>query len=169
MADWIIGRLERSHDRQSFSCGQPALDAFLARLVSQYEKRNLGRTYVAVRPGGPRVIGYYTLASGSVAFENLPEPTARKLPKHPVPVVLLARLAVDQSAQGRGLGEALLLDALGRCLGLADTLGIHAVEVDAIDPSARAFYEKYGFTALPDGEFHLFLPLATVSDLMRRL
>jgi GNAT superfamily N-acetyltransferase len=168
MADWQIERLDRSHDRGSFTCGKPPLDEFLRRLVTQYEKRNLGRTYVAVLPGEKRVSGYYTLASGAIAFQNLPEPTARKLPGHPTPVVLLARLAVDQRAQGQGLGETLLIDALGRCLGLAEEIGVHAVEVDAIDPQARAFYEKYGFVPLPDSELHLFLPIATIQDSMKR-
>jgi len=167
VADWRIERLERSHDRQTFARGRPLLDEFIVRLVSQYEKRNLGRTYVACRPGERQVIGYYTLASGAIAFQNLPEASARKLPKHPVPVVLLARLAVDRSAQGQGLGEGLLLDALGRCLGLADKIGIHAVEVDAIDQPAQAFYEKYGFTALPDSLLRLDLPLSTVRDALK--
>ena len=113
MAEWKIERLTRSHERASFTCGKPPLDDFLRSLVTQYEKRNLGRTYVAVRAGEPRVLGYYTLASGSVPFQNLPAPAARKLARHPVPVILLARLAVDQSVQGQGLGESLLLDALG--------------------------------------------------------
>ena len=164
MADWQIKPLGRDHFREAFSCGKPALDDFIRRLVSQYEKRNLGRTYVAVQPGEKRVCGYYTLASGAVAFEKFPETSSRKLPKHPVPVVLLARLAVDQAVQGQQLGEALLVDALRRCLELADALGIHAVEVDAIDQQARAFYEKYGFVPLLDNELHLFLPAATIRD-----
>ena len=167
MADWRIGRLARSHDRAPFSRGKPPLDDFLRRLATQYEKRNLGRTYVATRPGEARVVGYYTLASGAIAFQDLPEPAARKLPRHPVPVILLARLAVDRAAQGQGLGEALLFDALARCAEVADGLGVHAVEVDAIDQQARAFYEKYGFVPLPDGELHLFLPIATIRDSSR--
>jgi len=141
MADWRIERLSRSHDRSGFSCGKPPLNEFLRTLVSQYEKRNLGRTYVAVLPGDTKVCGYYTLASGGIAFQ--------KLPRHPVPVVILARLAVARDAQKKGLGDALLLDALRRGVQLADQLGIHAVEVDAIDQQARKFYEKYGFVPLP--------------------
>jgi len=162
MAEWRIETLSQGHGRAAFSYGRPATDDFIRRLVSQYERRNLGRTYVAGRPGDATVRGYYTLASGAVAFEKLPAPAAKKLPRHPVPVVLLARLAVDQSVQGQALGEALLIDSLHRCLGLADALGIHAVEVHAIDQSARAFYEKYGFVPLLDSELHLFLPFATI-------
>jgi GNAT superfamily N-acetyltransferase len=168
MADWQIERLARHHERSGFSCGKPPLDDFILRLVTQYEKRNLGRTYVAVRQGESQIRGYYTLASGAVPFQNLPEPAAKKLPKHPVPVVLLARLAVDQSAQGQGLGEALLLDALRRSASLADKLGIHAVEVDAIDQQAKCFYEKHGFVPLLDDKLHLFLPTATIHDVFER-
>ena len=83
-----------------------------------------------------------------------------------MPVVLLGRLAVDQTAQGQGLGETLLLDALKRCLDLSQQLGVHAVEVVAIDSQAKAFYEKYGFVPLLDQELHLFLPLTTVAALL---
>jgi GNAT superfamily N-acetyltransferase len=164
MAEWSVERLDRSHDRGEFTCGKGPLDNFLRTLVTQYEKRRLGRTYVVVRPGEKRVLGYYTLASGAVAFENLPEQATKKLPRHPVPVILLARLALDQSVQGQGLGGFLLIDALRRCLALAEQLGVHAVEVDATDDQARAFYQRYGFAPLQDDPLHLFLPIATVQD-----
>ena len=134
--------------------------------MSQYEKRRLGKTFVAVLPGEKRVIGYYTLAAGAVAFEHLPTDIARKLPRHPVPVVLLARLAVDQSRQGQRLGEGLLLDALQRVLDLSSELGIHAVEVDASDDAAVAFYRKYGFVSLQDDIHHLYLPIATIEKVL---
>jgi GNAT superfamily N-acetyltransferase len=102
------------------------------------------------------------MASGAISFQNLPVHAARKLPRHPVPVILLARLAVDRSEQGCGLGRILLVDALKRSHVLADRLGIHAVEVDAIDAAARAFYEKFGFVPLLDHSFHLYLPIATI-------
>jgi ribosomal protein S18 acetylase RimI-like enzyme len=168
MAEWRIERLGRSHERGSFSCGKPPLDEFLRALVSQYEKRRLGRTYVAVSGEETQVRGYYTLAAGSISFQNLPADAAKKLPRHPVPTALLARLAVDQSAQGQGLGEALLMDAFERCLNSAEELGIHAVEVDAIDEAAKAFYERYGFVSLLDDPLHLYLPLATVQHAFRK-
>lgn len=165
MAEWQVERLDRTHRRDQFECGQPSLDEFLRSLVSQYEKRNLGRTYVAVTRGERLVCGYYTLASGALGFEVLPAMQARKLPRHPVPVVLIARLAVDRASQGKRLGETLLLDALARTLQLSDKLGIHAVVVDAIDQHAKAFYQKYGFIPLLDRGLHLFLPV----DTLRRL
>jgi GNAT superfamily N-acetyltransferase len=164
MDDWQIRPLDRSHQRGEFCCGKAPLDEFLRSLVSQYDRRKLGRTYVAVLPGDTKVQGYYTLSSGSVPFQNLPTHTAKKLPKHPVPVALLGRLAVDKAAQGRGLGEALLMDALRRCLDLSDRLGIFAVEVMAMDAEAKRFYLKYGFVPLMDNDLHLFLPMKTIAD-----
>jgi GNAT superfamily N-acetyltransferase len=165
MVEWLVEPLDSLHERADFSCGKGSLDNFLRALVSQYEKRRLGRTYVAVRSGEKKVLGYFTLASASVVFENLPPKVKKKLPCHPVPVVLLARLAVDQGAQGQGLGRLLLVDALERCLQLLHELGIHAVEVTALDEPAKTFYEKYGFVALGDNSFHLYLPIATIEDI----
>jgi GNAT superfamily N-acetyltransferase len=162
MDDWRIEPLNRSHQRGEFCCGKAPLDEFLRSLVSQYEKRKLGRTFVAVRPGEKRVYGYYTLASSSVPCQHLPASIAKRLPKHPVPVALLGRLAVDQQAQGRRLGAELLMDALHRCLALSAQLGLFAVEVWAIDDEARRFYLKYGFLTLTDNAMHLFLPMKTV-------
>jgi GNAT superfamily N-acetyltransferase len=162
MADWSIEPFGPTHDRSTFACGQPALDEFLHRRVSQYERRRLGKTFVAVPPGQLRILGYYTLAAGAVSFEQLPTDVAHKFPKHPLPVILLARLAVDRSSQGQGLGEGLLLDALRRSLDLSKSLGVHAVEVLAADDAVVAFYRKYGFTPLQDAPRHLYLPLATI-------
>jgi GNAT superfamily N-acetyltransferase len=160
--DWWIERLDRSHERAEFSCGNAALDDFLRTRVSQYERRNLGSTYVVVLQGTKRTRGYYTLAASSVPLQNCPPAISRKLPRHPVPVVLLARLAVDRDVQGHGLGKLLLSDALKRCMTLADSLGIHAVEVSAINQKAKHFYLKYGFLPLQDNDFHLLMPIATI-------
>ncbi len=168
MDDWRIEPLTRAHKhkRKRFVCGKPALDDFIRARTGQYEKRNLGRTYVAVKAGDPTVFGYYTIASSALAIEELPSEPARKLPKHPVPVILLGRLAVDQSAQGQRLGEKLLIDALQRSLELSQFLGVHAVEVDAIDAEAKAFYERYGFTCLPGQALHLYLAIDTIRVLL---
>lgn len=162
MNEWEVERLEKSHHRGDFCCGKNSLDHFLQQLVGQYERRKLGRTFVAVRSGEKRVLGYYTLASSCVSFQNLPEKASRRLPRHPVPVVLLARLAIDQTVQGLGLGKRLLTDALRRCFDLSDTLGIYAVEVEAIDVGARQFYEQFGFVPLEDDPCHLYLPIKTI-------
>jgi GNAT superfamily N-acetyltransferase len=166
MDEFKVERWNRAkHQRDDFCCGKPPLDDFLRSLPSQYEKRKIGTTYVLVKTGDPRVMGYYTLASGSVPFESLPAKIAKKLPMHPLPVVLLARLAVDQSVRGRGLGSQLLFDALHRVYDLSKNLGIYAVEVDAIDTEAQAFYRKFGFQSFLDKPLHLYLPIATIEKL----
>lgn len=162
MDDGAIEPLRPGHDRATFSCGQPALDTFLHTLVTQYEKRRFGRTFVATERGATRVAGYYTLAAGSFALSCLPDATRRKLPKHPVPTVHLGRLAVDLAFRGRRLGEHHLFHALHNAVEVATKLGAFAVEVWAIDEAARAFYRKYGFLPLEDDPLHLYLPMQTV-------
>jgi GNAT superfamily N-acetyltransferase len=162
---WIIERLAKSHDRSLFHCGQPALDDWLKTLASQFDRRDLARTFVAVLPGDGRVLGYYALASHRVRFEALPDDQAKGLPKIDVPVVLLGRLAVDQSMHGKGLGSFLLIDALRRALQVSTEVGIRAVEVDAIDERARSFYLKYEFVPLLDDPNHLFLPMRVIRKL----
>lgn len=164
MAEWRIEPLRASHERGEFSCGHASLDDFLRLRASQYEKRRLGRTYVALFSGGASVAGYYTLAASAIAVASLPPDAAKRLPKHPVPVILLGRLAVDQKAKGQGLGKALLQDALRRSLSLSEQLGLLAVEVLAIDNDARVFYIKYGFIPLADNALHLFLPMRTIEE-----
>src|SRR5690606_36017059 len=109
--------------------GEPALNEFLSRYAPQNDERGLGRTYVAVRPKEKRVVGFYTLSAGAVAFADLPDPLRHRFPRHPVPVAHLGRLATCQSVRGHGLGGALLFDALQRSIRVADELGIVAIEV----------------------------------------
>lgn len=156
-----IEALTKQHDRKVFDCGEDSLNEFLKRFARQNSETGLGRTFVAVLPDSPRIYGYYTLVSGTVRCENIP----KKLPRYPVPVALLGRLAVDSAAKGEGLGEFLLLDALKRALSLADQIGIYAIEVYALNDQARAFYLKYGFLELLDDRLHLFLPLQTIKEL----
>ncbi len=162
MDEWRIVRLDRGHARESFGCGKSSLNDFLHALVGQYEKRDLGRTYVALQGEDCRVLGYYTLASAAIEAESLPPHQAKKLPRHAVPVVLLARLAVDQSVHGRGLGSFLLRDAMTRSLDISERLGIHAIVVDAVDIGAKTFYKRFGFIPLTDDEMRLFLPRCTI-------
>jgi GNAT superfamily N-acetyltransferase len=159
---WSIQHFDRTHDRSGFDCGQPSLNDFLSRLVTQYEKRGIGRTYVLVPEGENRVLGYYTLASGQLVLSDLPDGVAKKLPRHPIPVVLLARLAVDRTVQGQKLGELLLRNAFQRSLDVATQLGNFAVTVDAIDERAVQFYEKFGFVRLKNRSDRLFLMLETL-------
>lgn len=163
--DWIIQRLDRSHDRSSFDCGTAELNEWLRRFAGQYERRDLTRTFVAVREGSSSVLGYYALSNHRVRYDALPEEQAKGLPTIDIPVVLLGRLAVDKGLQGRGLGAYLLIDVLRRANRLSEQIGIRAVEVDAIDENARQFYLKFGFVPLLDDPRHLFLPMAVVRAL----
>lgn len=163
--DWVIEPLSADHDRSAFSCGQESLDEFLKRYAGQNQKTGISKTYVAVRPGHKQVGGYCSISAGAVHFEHIPEELRKRLPKYPVPVAHLGRLAVDASAQGRGLGEFLLLDALARIVQAADSIAIHAVEVVAIDDAARRFYLKYGFAPLLDDPHHLYIAIKTLKKL----
>jgi ribosomal protein S18 acetylase RimI-like enzyme len=167
MADWVIERLHSHHLRSEFTSGKEPLDRFLRTLVTQYEKRRLGRTFVATQPGNHRVAGYYTLAAGSIAVDCLPPAQQKKLPKHPIPTVHLGRLAVDSAFRGKRLGETLLMHALSSTLKTSENVGAFAIDVWAIDDEAKAFYQKYGFIALEDDVFHLYLPMKTVETMFR--
>jgi GNAT superfamily N-acetyltransferase len=165
MADaYLIEPLTAQHDRAAFDCGEPSLNVFLQRFARQNDEKGLGRTYVAVLPGEPRVYGYYTISSGAIQFDTLPE----KMPRYPIPVVHLGRLGVDLITKGQGLGKALLSDALQRSAAIAAQLGIYAVEVYALNEAARAFYLKFGFQPLLDDALHLYLPLKTLRKVLPR-
>jgi GNAT superfamily N-acetyltransferase len=161
----MIARLGPEHDRASFDCGHAVLDDWLKQRASQFDRRDLARTYVAVRSGEKKVMGYYAISSHGVRLEDLPPDQAKGLPRIDVPVVLIGRLAVDRSAQGCGLGSLLVVDALRRIELLADQVGIRAVEVDAIDDAARTFYLKFGFVPLLDDPRHLFLPISLIREI----
>ena len=164
MTDWLIQPLRREHDRTEFCCGITSLDEFLKLRVNPYEHRNLGRTFVAINAATNKVSGYYTIVAGSVPFEFLPNDLSRKLPRHPVPVALIGRLAVGKESQGRLLGEKLLLDSMARSKRLSKDLGIYAVQVDAIDDKAISFYRKYGFVPLQDQPQRLILPIKSIAS-----
>jgi len=165
VARWEIVQLAKNHRKDTFDCGSSDLDTYIRTLASQHAKRNVSRTYVAVRAGERVVRGFYTIATGSVAFQNVPEELKKKLPRYPIPTVHLARLAVDQTDRGTGLGKFLMMDALKRAAGLSRQVGIQAVDVVAKDDSARSFYLKYGFVELTDDTRHLYISMKSVQKL----
>lgn len=152
--------LDKSHDRNAFDCGVPVLNDYLKQYAFQNQKRNAARTYVATR--GKRVVGYYTLAYGSVSGEEAPMAVKAGLARHPIPVILLARLAVDQLEKGQGLGKGLLKDALLRTVQAAEIAGLRAVMVHAKDDAARHFYEKHDFVSSPLNAYQLFLIITDI-------
>jgi GNAT superfamily N-acetyltransferase len=150
-----IQKLQRAHAVEQFACGQPELDRFLIRHALQAQQANSSQTYVAL--SGGEVIGFYTMVAGEVRHSDAPERVVKGMPRHPVPLLVLARLAVHTKAQGRGVGAGLLLDALARTLQVADVVGIRALAVHAKDEQAAAFYRHLGFTPSPTDPRHLFM------------
>jgi GNAT superfamily N-acetyltransferase len=131
-----------------------ALNRFLLRYALQNQQAGASQTYIAI--AGDDVVGYYTLVVGQVEYAAASEPLTKGLARHPVPIMLLARLAVATSWQGKGLGAGMLKDAMQRTLQAADIAGIRAFAVHAKDDEARAFYERFGFSPLPSDPYHLF-------------
>lgn len=158
-----VERLDRRHDRTAFDCGQPTLNDWLKLRAGQFDRKNLARVFVAVRPGEVTVLGYYALSTHHVAYASLPTDLAKGLPRIDVPVILIGRLAVDRTMHGQGLGTFLLADALQRILRFSAEVGLRGVEVDAINPAACQFYSKFGFVRLLDDPLHLFLPLQAIN------
>jgi GNAT superfamily N-acetyltransferase len=164
-----VERLGRHHDRAAFSCGEEPLDAYLRERARQDANRHVATVFVLFDPETDRLAGYYTLSTSSVRLEDLPAETQRTLPRYPqAPVILLGRLAIDQTHQGQGLGQALLFNALRRAHDVGtEQIGATAVVVDALHDRARAFYEQYGCRRFPNEAYRLFLPMQTVRRLLR--
>lgn len=137
----------RRHDVAAFDCGNAMLDRWLVRNAGQSERRDAARTFVALS-GGTAVIGYYSLVAGQIEQEKATPSVIRGLSRHfPVPVVILARLAVDRRSQGQGVGPRLLANALERICSAAEDVAVRAVLVHAVDERAARFYERFGFRA----------------------
>ena len=165
---WVFEKLSRAHDRATFSSDVPALDSFLKVGARQNADAGVSATVVAVRPGSTAVSGYFTVRMGEVAIELLPEPARKKLPRYPVPVVHLARLAVDVRERGKGLGELLLMECFARALRANAEVSALAVEVVAKDEAAVRFYGRYGFTSLLDDSHHLYLSMKSIETAFSR-
>ena len=159
-APFRIILLDAALDRSQFHSGSEPLDRYFQQQVTQDIRRRVTACFVALDQEN-RVAGYYTLAASSVPLTNLPNNLAKKLPRYPsIPTIRMGRLAVDQAFKGRGLGAALLADALDRAIHAE--IAAYALVVDAKDDVAAAFYRHHGFIALPDSLLTLFLPLASV-------
>ncbi|MEL5848801.1 MAG: GNAT family N-acetyltransferase [Candidatus Igneacidithiobacillus chanchocoensis] len=140
-----------------FDCGKPDLNQFLHRYALINQKASGAQTYVCCNAG--KVVGFYSLAAGSVVPDAAPPRISKGLARHPVPALILARLAVDRNHQNRGLGKALLKDALLRTAQAADIVGIRCLLVHAQDEAARRWYAKWDFEPSPTDPYHLFLLL----------
>jgi GNAT superfamily N-acetyltransferase len=155
-----IEKLRRDHSVDAFDCGQEALNSWLRKYALQNQGAGSAQTYVGLADGA--VIGYYSLAVGQVEYEGAPERLKKGLARHPVPVMLLARLAVDKNWQKQGVGRALLRDAVLRTLQAAEIAGIRALAVHAKDEQACRYYEQFDFVASPTDPLHLLVLLKDV-------
>jgi GNAT superfamily N-acetyltransferase len=156
-----VEKLNGTHQVKGFKSGKHSLDLFLKRYALKNQEVDSAQTYVVHRSG--HVVGYYSLTAGCVERANCASAIAADMPpNYPIPVILLARLAVHQEEQGRGLGRALLKDAFFRTASAADIVGVRAMLVHAIDSQARAFYERFDFEEFPAGALHLMLSLKDV-------
>lgn len=147
-----------SHVVDDFSCGEPTLDGWLQQQAHKNEDRGASRTYVV--SDGMTVVSYYCLSAGGIARNHAPKRLQRNMPD-PIPVMVLGRLVTDQRYQGRGIGKAMLLDAILRVLQAADIVGVRAMLVNAISSSVEQFYLRNGFLASPVDPLMLCLPLET--------
>jgi len=155
-----VEKLRRDHPVEGFDCGHQELNRYLSRYAWLNQTAGAAQTYVGIV--GEAIVGYYALAAGQVTLEGAPERLKKGLARHPVPIMLLARLAIDRRWQGRGIGKALLRDAIERTLQAADIAGIRAMAVHAKDEEARRFYEHFDFVPSPTDPMHLFVLLKDV-------
>jgi GNAT superfamily N-acetyltransferase len=155
VTNFRIEKLSRQHAVDGFDCGEVALDRFLTRFAWTSQQANASQTYVAL--ADEAVVGFFTLVVGQVTFDDAPERLTKGLARHPIPLLLIARLAIHKDWQGQGLGAGLLKDAMRRTVQAADIAGIRALVVHAKDEKAAAFYRRFDFMPSPTDPLHLFL------------
>lgn len=160
----ITQKLNKSHVKKDFECGHQSLDNYIKTQAKQDERKDLSACFVLPNAKN-KIIGYYTLSSGSIDKSTLPDDLAKRLPYPELPTILLGRLAVDLKYRNNGFGAFLLLDALNKCFETTSTIGALAVIVDPIDANAEKFYEKYGFQLLP-GSRRMFITMKTIEMLI---
>lgn len=157
--NYQIRPLDVTVDTASFQCGNEPLNDYIRRYASQDVRKNVTRVFVAIPENDPqKLAGFFTLSAGSVSCSNLPEALARKLPRYPIPVALIGRLAVDNQFQGKGLGSILLADACHKVSQASAVLAVAGIIVDAKDQKSISFYEHFGFISLSGQADRLLLP-----------
>jgi len=156
-----VSHLCRSFERESFDCGIEELNIFIRYHALKNQKLRISKTWVAHENKSKAILGFHTMCTSSISAIVLPPHLRKRLPRYPIPCVLLARLAVARSSRGTGIGKLLLKDAIKKTIQTSELIGAFALLVDAKDDEARDFYEYYGFLSLPDQPYTLFLPVAT--------
>jgi predicted N-acetyltransferase YhbS len=152
---------DRSIDRKAFDCGlHPALNAYIAQQATQDEKRNVSRSFMLVEDG--QLLGYYTLANASVVESDLSEEQMKKMPRYPMPAILLSRLAVDKGQQGKGVGKRLMVDFFRRVYAISKHSGVAFIIVDAKDENAASYYRDLGFVETNTSPLRLAISTGTI-------
>ena len=155
--------LTREHVTAGFDCGKESLNEWLVRYALPSQAARSARVFVTTQDDNETVVGYYALTAGSIEPREAMERTAKGQPaQRPIPIALLARLAVDLENQRKGLGRSLLQDAMARAYQAAELVGFRAILVHAKDEEARAFYERYGFESSPTDPLHLMVLMKDV-------
>jgi predicted N-acetyltransferase YhbS len=166
----VIEPISRNHNRLAFSCGNDKLDRYLQENAQQAKRKGLACTFVAIDPANDpsRILGYYSLSNFLIHGLDIPEVVrkARGLPEHQVGATLLGRLAVDKTAQRRGIGPMLVSDALKRAYMVSGDVGSTAVVVDAIDENRLSFYGQFGFVQMLPGDLRMVLMMDTIGQLL---
>jgi GNAT superfamily N-acetyltransferase len=164
---FVIRSLDKQADTASFDCGQGLLNDYIHRYATQDVRRNVARVFVISPQDDPsQIAGFYTLSAASVQCAELPAQIAKKLPRYPIPVALIGRLAVSNNYQGQGLGSVLLIDACKKVLQAREMLAVTGVLVEAKDSNAASFYKHMGFMSLSSHEQRLFLPMQVIQNLV---
>lgn len=166
MKEWSLPEpLHSSHECIGFECGVAPLDLYLTRHALSDQASGASRTFVALV--NRTVVGYYSLAASSIEHEVVPDRVARGLARHPIPILILARLAVHREWQGRGIAKGLFVDCLRRSCTVADHAGVRALVVDAKDAEVANFYSYFGMNPLPEDPLRLILLMKDVRSFLR--
>jgi len=163
-----IEELTKSHNRKNFDCGNDDLNNYLKNIARQHIMKGISKTFVLIDDNDSKAImAYMTLVACEVLIKEMPHNWKKKYPKHVLPAVKLARLAVLLEQQRKGYGELLIIDSIKKTIDVSNNLGIVGLFVDAKNKEAKAYYEQFGFISLPDQMNNLFLPLSTLIELMK--
>ena len=165
MNKFRIEKLARIHEIENFDCGEPELNRFLRINALNNQLAGSAQTYLGLADNS--VIGFYSLAVGQVLYNNASERLKKGLPRHPIPIMLLARMAVAKNWQGKGIGAGLLKNAMLRTSQAADIAGIRAFVVHAKNEKAKAFYEHFNFAPSPTDEYHLYILLKDIKEFIK--
>ena len=156
--------LQAHHQKKSFNCGQDDLNKFIKQYASQHQKSGTSKTYVDIDDDTQQVRGFYCLSSTSIGFDGVDAVLTQRLPRYPLSCVVIGRFAVDQTAQGRGIGKVLLAHALKQVSKVAQIIGVNFIVIHAKDQKAMEFYQRFGFISLTSNPLTLIYPVSEIPN-----